>query len=39
VILRRMQELTGDEPVLAATGQTLHEVAEDGGVIEDRKAA
>jgi DNA modification methylase len=39
VILRRMQELTGDEPVLAATGQTLREVAEDRGVIEERKAA
>jgi hypothetical protein len=25
--------------VLAATGQTLREVAEDRGVIEDRKAA
>jgi DNA modification methylase len=39
VILRRMQELTGDEPVLAATGQTLREVAEDRGVIEEKRAA
>ena len=39
VILHRMQELTGDEPVLAATGQTLREVAEDRGVIEEKRAA
>jgi hypothetical protein len=34
-----MQELTGDEPVLAAMGQTLHEVAEHRGVIEEKRAA
>ena len=36
VILRRMKELTGEEPVLVATGQSLPEVALDRGVAEDQ---
>jgi DNA modification methylase len=32
VILRRMEELSGVEPRLAATGQAMWEVAEDRGV-------
>lgn len=39
VILRRMQELTGEEPVLTTTGQIFQEVAEDRGVIDEKKAA
>jgi DNA modification methylase len=38
VILRRMRELTGEDPVLAATGQSFQEVAEERGVIEDQVA-
>jgi DNA modification methylase len=34
VILRRMTELTGEEPVLVATGQSLQEVARLRGVTE-----
>jgi site-specific DNA-methyltransferase (adenine-specific)/site-specific DNA-methyltransferase (cytosine-N4-specific) len=36
VILRRMNELTGEEPVLVATGQSLPEVAFERGVAEDQ---
>jgi DNA modification methylase len=36
VILGRMKELTGEEPVLADTGQSLSEVALDRGVPEDQ---
>jgi site-specific DNA-methyltransferase (adenine-specific) len=36
VILRRMKELTGEEPVLVATGQPLPELALERGVAEDQ---
>jgi len=36
VILRRMKELTGEEPVLVATGQSLPEVALERGVAEEQ---
>jgi DNA modification methylase len=39
VILRRMEELAGVEPVLIATGQSMREVAEDRGVTEERRKA
>jgi DNA modification methylase len=39
VILRRMEELAGGEPVLIATGQSMREVAEDRGVTEERRKA
>jgi hypothetical protein len=39
VILRRMEELAGVEPVLVATGQSMAEVAEDRGVTEERRKA
>ena len=39
VILRRMAELVGDEPLLVATGQSMREVAEDRGVTEERRKA
>ena len=37
VILRRMKELTGEEPVLVATGQSLPEVALKRSVAEDQR--
>ena len=36
VILRRMKELTGEDPVLVDTGQSLREVAQNRGVTEDQ---
>ena len=39
VILRRMEHLAGVEPVLAATGQSMWEVAVDRGVTEERRKA
>ena len=39
VILRRMEELTGVEPVLVATGQSMWDVAEDRGVTWERRKA
>ena len=39
VILRRMEQLAGVEPVLAATGQSMREIAEDRGVTEERRKA
>jgi len=39
VILRRMEALAGVEPVLAATAQSMREVAEDRGVTEKRRKA
>jgi DNA modification methylase len=40
VILRRMAELAGVEPLLVATGQSMRQVAEDLGVTwEGRKAS
>lgn len=38
VIIRRMKDLTGEEPVLVATGQSLQEVAQERGVTEDQMA-
>lgn len=39
VILRRMQELTGDEAVLASTGQRFSDVAEERTVVDEEKRA
>jgi site-specific DNA-methyltransferase (adenine-specific)/site-specific DNA-methyltransferase (cytosine-N4-specific) len=39
VILRRMEALAGVVPVLAATGQSMREVAKDRGVTEERRKA
>ena len=39
VILRRMAELAGVEPVLVATGQSMWDVAEDRGVTWERRKA
>jgi hypothetical protein len=36
VALRRLANLTGEEPVLAATGQTMTEVAAERGVPVDQ---
>jgi hypothetical protein len=34
-----MEQLAGVQPVLAATGQSMREVAEDRGVTEERRKA
>lgn len=39
VILRRMEELAGVEPVLVATGQSMWDVADDRGVTWERRKA
>lgn len=39
VILRRMQELAGDEPVLASTSQRFSDVAEERTVVDEEKRA